>query len=81
MKILVTGATGYIGSHVVKSLFDKGHTLHATDYNIEQNDVKDYAHVFKWDIRYPIDQLSKFDKVVHIAAQTKLYLLLNRISF
>jgi|TARA_R110000868_G_scaffold886_4_gene6744 UDP-glucose 4-epimerase len=72
MKILVTGATGYIGSHVVKSLFDKGHTLHATDYNIEQNDVKDYAHVFKWDIRYPIDQLSKFDKVVHIAAQTKV---------
>jgi UDP-glucose 4-epimerase len=72
MKIFVTGATGYIGAHVVKALHDRGHQVSATDYDIEQNDVREYAHFFKWDIRYPIDELSKFDKVVHIAAMTKV---------
>lgn len=81
MKVLVTGATGYIGAHVVKALYDRGHEIIATDFNNDQNDIKKYCeHYYDWDIRekrpdtYP--QVSVNDvgveKVVHIAAVTKV---------
>lgn len=30
MKIIITGATGYIGSHIAKNLIDSGHKVYAT---------------------------------------------------
>lgn len=33
MKIAVTGANGYIGSHVVKELLDCNHSVTAVDFN------------------------------------------------
>ena len=74
MKILVTGATGYIGSHFVQAMHDRGHDVIATDYNLEQNKLP--VEVFHWDIRDRNCTLPfvKFDKVVHIAAQTKVNL-------
>ena len=41
MKILVTGANGYIGRHVVKALLDKGVDVIACD--IVCNDVDERA--------------------------------------
>ena len=41
MKILVTGAGGYIGQHVVKALLDKGAAVIATDIRLD--DVDDRA--------------------------------------
>lgn len=32
MKILVTGANGYLGQGVVKALLDNGHNVVATDF-------------------------------------------------
>ena len=35
MKILITGATGYIGAHYVKVAADHGHEVIATDFSCE----------------------------------------------
>ena len=81
MNILVTGATGYIGAHVVKTLCERGHTVQATDYNDEQNNIEKYcSRWFKWDIRekrpsaWPYSCIAdiQIDKIIHIAAVTKV---------
>ena len=38
MRILVTGANGYIGMGVVKQLLDDGMTVVATDFNTDKVD-------------------------------------------
>lgn len=40
MNILVTGANGYIGSHVVKKLLDKGHHVKACDIRFDNTDER-----------------------------------------
>jgi len=73
MRLLVTGATGYIGSHFVKTAAEAGHSILAADYNLNQNDITKYAdQVLDWDIRVEPKQLDRIDKVVHIAAKTKV---------
>ena len=41
MKILVTGADGYIGRHIVNNLLDLGHEVIAVD--IHTDDINDKA--------------------------------------
>ena len=48
MKILVTGANGYIGSHVVSALLDKGCDVVACD--IATNDVDKRAKIVQMDL-------------------------------
>lgn len=73
MKILVTGATGYIGSHICKALKERGHWILATDYNDDQNDISmwcdEYVNI---DIRKLNGKYHNVDKVVHVAARTKV---------
>lgn len=38
MKILVTGANGYLGQGIVKEILDRGHTVIATDFSVDHID-------------------------------------------
>lgn len=71
-SILVTGATGYIGAHVVKELYKhvEDHELWivSTDIDVEnRNDIKKYTHALcKGDVREM--RLSQtWDVVIHLA--------------
>jgi UDP-glucose 4-epimerase len=71
MRVLVTGATGYIGSHVCKLLKQHGHYVVAWDINIhgEYNDISAYCD------EYSTCDVTRFcwgsyDAVVHLAGRS-----------
>ena len=73
MKLLVTGATGYIGSHYVKTAAKYGHEVIGIDFNFNQNDIAKYcSSIINWDFRKPSNSKMSFDKVVHIGAVGKV---------
>lgn len=70
MKILVTGANGYIGSHVVSALLDKGCGVVACD--IETNNIDKRAqtlkmNLFSKDYSNIYTRMGKPDACVHLA--------------
>ena len=64
-KVLITGCSGYIGSHLVKMLADK-YEVHGLDINIPQADG--LREFYQHDIRKLIDLSIEFDCVIHLAA-------------
>jgi len=81
MKVLVTGADGFIGSHVTESLVREGYDVKAFVYYNSfnswggldhcQRDVKGGFEVFSGDIRDPHGvrkAMSDCDAVIHLAA-------------
>jgi UDP-glucose 4-epimerase len=68
LKVLITGVTGYIGSHLAKVLFEAGHNITGLDIEWkEHNDVKRYCHriLVKDVTRHVIDE--DYDVIVHLA--------------
>ena len=69
MKVLVTGANGYIGKHVVSRLLDFGHEvtacdLHITDVDWRANTIE--ADIFD-DVTKNIERFSNSDVCIHLA--------------
>ena len=68
MKILVTGANGYLGQGVVTKLIEFGHNVIAASRN--NNNIDSRAKVFKcncFDVENPFDYFEKPDHVLHLA--------------
>lgn len=68
--VLITGATGYIGSHVTKLFYENGFYVTALDYDLYKNDISSYCHNL---ICADVTEIKKgqldleFDVVVHLA--------------
>lgn len=90
MKILVTGANGYIGTGVVKALLDLNQEVIATDFNIDGIDSRSKpiaGNIFE--LENPFEYYGNPDVVLHLAwrngfvhnAETHLLDLPNHYAF
>jgi UDP-glucose 4-epimerase len=73
MKILITGGSGFIGSHLVDVLCEQGHSV--SIYDIEQPRFNQDAEYIKGDVRdlqMLISTLKNFDIVYHLAAEANV---------
>jgi UDP-glucose 4-epimerase len=68
LKVLITGVTGYIGSHLAKVLFEAGHHVVGLDTEWKKhNDVSRYCHriLIKDVTKHVCDE--DYDVIVHLA--------------
>ena len=68
MKILVTGANGYLGQGIVKKLLDEGNQVIATDFydsNIDKRATIKIANLFE--IEDPYKFFEEPDMIFHMA--------------
>ena len=68
MKILVTGAGGYLGCGIVKHILDRGHTVVAVDRDISRVDSRACAMTCDlFSVEDPYAQFGQPDAVLHLA--------------
>lgn len=73
MKVLITGATGFIGQNLIQLLLDKEYEIHCiVRVNSNTNKIDNRVKVFRYDgnIDHLIEYFSqeKFDGVIHLAS-------------
>ena len=68
MKILVTGANGYLGTGIVKELLDKGAEVLATDFAVDRVDDRADKHAENvFSIEDPYKYFGRPDALLHLA--------------
>jgi len=68
MRILVTGANGYLGQGIVKTLIDRGHDVVATDFqtnNVDDRAIKKECNLFE--IADPYFYFERPEVLLHLA--------------
>lgn len=68
MKILVTGANGYLGQGIVRKILDYGHEVIATDFsteNVDDRAVKKNCNLFE--VNSPYEYFEQPDVLLHLA--------------
>lgn len=69
MKVLITGANGYLGRHVVKAVLDKGHDVLASDFsfdNLPEEVIKVSTPIFS-EKENLFEALGSPDAIIHLA--------------
>ncbi len=77
MKVLVTGAGGMVGSHMVETLYAQGHHVVGTYYKPTTNlqEINPAIRMIECDVRYPMNiekiiMKEKPEWIFHLAAQS-----------
>jgi UDP-glucuronate 4-epimerase len=68
LSVLVTGSSGFIGTHVVRQLHQAGHKVMALDQMPPKEPLPDGVRFYCCDIRQGMLPNGGFDAVVHLAA-------------
>lgn len=74
MKILITGATGFLGRNLIRSLIEENHTVTATGRSIDKlKSSFPEDSIFKQETNYSTESLTSLlknqDVVIHLASQ------------
>ncbi len=70
MKILVTGGSGFIGSHIVDALIEKGHQVKIYDIDAPKYNQKcDYIKGDILDLNRLVQETKGYDAIYHLAAE------------
>lgn len=68
MKILVTGANGYLGSGIVKAILDRGQEVVAADFKVDHvDDLADKKACNLFEVENPYEYYGKPDVLLHLA--------------
>ena len=68
MKVLVTGANGYLGQGIVKSLLDNGNAVTAVDFSLDHVDGRaEKIACDLFSVQNPYDEFGKPDVLLHLA--------------
>lgn len=71
MKILVTGATGFIGSHLVRCLIRNGYEVVGTYRTILRNEVNGCRYIHINLAKEDLEENEAYDCVIHCAGQVE----------
>ena len=78
MKILVTGGSGFIGSHIVDVLLEKGHQVKIYDVDAPRyNQECDYIKADVLDLNRLIQESKDYDVIYHLAAEADVNRFFN----
>lgn len=68
MKILVTGANGYLGAGIVKALLDRENEVVAVDFSVDQIDTRaERIESNLFEVENPYEYFGKPDVLLHLA--------------
>ena len=68
MKILVTGANGYLGQGIVKSILDNGNEVIAVDFSTHYvDDRAEKINCNMFEIKKPFEYFKKPEAILHLA--------------